>query len=100
MGLIGCGVVSSLDCGRRRSRVSWVLIYRLPHAYSQPKDHMAMASVRMHGRRKTETPRQHRAVQRPTQQRVRERDVTSPVVGVDASVNRYDGQREKVKWGV
>ena len=32
-----------------------------------------MASVRMHGRRKTETPRQHRAVQRPTQQRVRER---------------------------
>ena len=47
--------------------------YRLPHAYSQTKDHMAMASVRMHGRRKTETPRQHRAVQRPTQQRVRER---------------------------
>ena len=47
--------------------------YRLPHAYSHPKDHMAMASVRMHGRRKTETPRQHRAVQRPTQQRVRER---------------------------
>ena len=31
-----------------------------------------MASVRMHGRRR-ETPRQHRAVQRPTQQRVRER---------------------------
>ena len=35
---------------------------------------MAMASVRMHGRRRwRETPRQHRAVQRPTQQRVRER---------------------------
>ena len=31
-----------------------------------------MASMRMHGRRR-ETPRQHRAVQRPTQQRVRER---------------------------
>jgi hypothetical protein len=63
--LIGCGVVSSLDC---RSQ------HRLPHAYSQPKDHMAMASVRMHGRRRwRETPRQHRAVQRPTQQRVRER---------------------------
>ena len=31
-----------------------------------------MASMRMHGRR-TETPRQHQAVQRPTQQRVRER---------------------------
>ena len=46
VGLIGCGVVSSLDCGSR---------YRLPHAYSQTKDHMAMASVRMHGRR-TETP--------------------------------------------
>ena len=46
--------------------------YRLPHAYSHSKDHMAMASVRMHGRRR-ETPRQHRAVQRPTQQRVRER---------------------------
>ena len=61
--LIRCGVVSSLDS---RSR------HRLPHAYSHPKDHMAMASVRMHGRRR-ETPRQHRAVQRPTQQRVRER---------------------------
>ena len=61
--LIGCGVVSSLDS---RSR------HRLPHAYSPTKDHMAMASVRMHGRRR-ETPRQHRAVQRPTQQRVRER---------------------------
>ena len=42
-GLIGCGVVSSLDCGSP---------HRLPHAYSQTKDHMAMASVRMHGRRR------------------------------------------------
>ena len=72
--LIRCGVVwyhrliaGGAGRGYRGSR------YRLPHAYSQPKDHMAMASVRMHGRRKTETPRQHRAVQRPTQQRVRER---------------------------
>ena len=63
VGLIGCAVVSSLDCGSR---------YPLPHAYSHTKDHMAMASMRMHGRRR-ETPRQHRAVQRPTQQRVRER---------------------------
>ena len=63
VGLIGCGVVSSLDCGSR---------YRLPHAYSHSKDHMAMASMRMHGSWR-ETPRQHRAVQRPTQQRVRER---------------------------
>ena len=31
-----------------------------------------MASMRMHGRQR-ETPGQHRAVQRPTQQRVRER---------------------------
>ena len=43
VGLIGCGVVSSLDCESR---------YRLPHAYSHPKDHVAMASVRMHGRRR------------------------------------------------
>ena len=43
VGLIGCGVVSSLDCRFR---------YRLPHAYSQTKDHVAMASVRMHGRRR------------------------------------------------
>ena len=48
VGLIGCGVVSSLDCGSR---------YRLPHAYSPTKDHMAMASMRMHGRRR-ETPRE------------------------------------------
>ena len=46
VGLIGCAVVSSLDCGSR---------YRLPHAYSHAKDHMAMASMRMHGRRR-ETP--------------------------------------------
>eukprot|EP00618_Florenciella_parvula_P011539 CAMPEP_0119472826 /NCGR_PEP_ID=MMETSP1344-20130328/4735_1 /TAXON_ID=236787 /ORGANISM="Florenciella parvula, Strain CCMP2471" /LENGTH=90 /DNA_ID=CAMNT_0007505847 /DNA_START=104 /DNA_END=376 /DNA_ORIENTATION=- len=26
IGLIGCGVASSLDCGWRRSRVSWVPI--------------------------------------------------------------------------
>ena len=78
VGLIGCGVVSSLDCGSR---------YRLPHAYSPTKDHMAMASMRMHGRRR-ETVRQHRAVQRPTQQHVRERDVTSPAVRIDASVSR------------
>ena len=71
--LIGCGVVwyhrliaGGAGRGYRGSR------YRLPHAYSHAKDHMAMASVRMHGRRR-ETPRQHRAVQRPTQQRVRER---------------------------
>ena len=71
--LIRCGVVwyhrliaGGAGRGYRGSR------HRLPHAYSHPKDHMAMASVRMHGRRR-ETPRQHRAVQRPTQQRVRER---------------------------
>ena len=52
-------------CGYRGSR------YRLPHAYSHTKDHMAMA--KREDARKTETPRQHRAVQRSTQQHVRER---------------------------
>ena len=42
-GLIGCGVVSSLDCKSR---------HRLPHAYSHSEDHMTMASVRMHRRRR------------------------------------------------
>ena len=51
--LIGCGVVwyhrliaGGAGRGYRGSR------HRLPHAYSHTKDHMAMASVRMHGRRR------------------------------------------------
>ena len=60
VGLIGCGVVSSLDCGSR---------HRLPHAYSHSKDHMAMASVRMHGRRRR--PASTERYKRPTQQGVR-----------------------------
>ena len=51
--LIRCGVVwyhrliaAGAGRGYRGSR------HRLPHAYSQTKDHMAMASVRMHGRRR------------------------------------------------
>ena len=50
VGLIGCGVVSSLDCGWRRSGASGPDI--VSHTYSQSKDHVAMASVRMHGRRR------------------------------------------------